>query len=200
MLPKKFYHIYNHANGKENLFQEAENYRFFLEKYDKYITPVAETFAYCLMPNHFHLVIRIKDQAEIKRSFIGLKSQKTLQYRISKQFANFFSSYTQSFNRIYKRMGSLFNPNFKKKEIDEEDDLTALILYVHSNPVTHGFVKRMNDWPWSSYKSIMNNDSHRINSIKILNWFGGRSSFENAHKTLEFTNATFQKFKGFGKW
>lgn len=60
LIPNQSYHIFNHANGFENIFMEDENYRFFLEKYQQYIKPIAETYAYCLMPNHFHLVIRIR--------------------------------------------------------------------------------------------------------------------------------------------
>ena len=60
-LTSTTYHIYNHANGDDSIFWEQDNYRFFLEKYVKYINPVADTFAYCLMRNRFHLMVRIKD-------------------------------------------------------------------------------------------------------------------------------------------
>ena len=60
LQPNHTYHIFNHANGFENIFLEDENYRFFLEKYKRYIQPIVETYAYCLLPNHFHLVVRIR--------------------------------------------------------------------------------------------------------------------------------------------
>lgn len=56
-----FYHIYNHANGREDLFLNDDNYNFFLKKYTFHISHVADTFAYCLMPNHFHFLVRIKE-------------------------------------------------------------------------------------------------------------------------------------------
>jgi hypothetical protein len=59
--PGAYYHIYNHANGSDNLFRNDDNYMFFLKKYSEFISPVADTFAYCLMPNHFHLAVRMKD-------------------------------------------------------------------------------------------------------------------------------------------
>lgn len=65
--PDKYYHIYNHAVGQDNLFNTDENYRFFLEKYAHYIIPVADIFAYCLLPNHFHFAIRIKPEDEIDK-------------------------------------------------------------------------------------------------------------------------------------
>ena len=63
--PGQAYHIWTHANGSENLFRSSENYRYFLEKYSLYVHPVAETFAYCLMPNHLHLMIRVRGEEEI---------------------------------------------------------------------------------------------------------------------------------------
>ena len=60
MEADKYYHIFNRTNNKEFLFKEEENYRFFLEQVKKYIVPIADIFSYCLMPNHFHFVLRIK--------------------------------------------------------------------------------------------------------------------------------------------
>ncbi|HRP60464.1 MAG TPA: transposase, partial [Vicingus sp.] len=54
---KCYYHIYNRANGSEKIFLNEENYLFFLQKYIEYIHPIAETYCYCLMPNHFHFLI-----------------------------------------------------------------------------------------------------------------------------------------------
>ena len=66
LQPNTSYHIFNHANGFENVFREDENFRFFLEKYREFISPVAETYAYCLLPNHFHLVVRIRKREIIE--------------------------------------------------------------------------------------------------------------------------------------
>jgi len=64
-LPDKIYHVYSHANGNENIFKSDENFRFFLEKYNLYIQPVARTFAYCLMPNHFHFLIQVNTEKKL---------------------------------------------------------------------------------------------------------------------------------------
>ena len=66
LLSDTSYHIFNHANGFENVFRQPDNFRYFLEKYRLYIAPIAETYAYCLMPNHFHLVVRIRKRAVIE--------------------------------------------------------------------------------------------------------------------------------------
>jgi REP element-mobilizing transposase RayT len=126
-----YYHIYNHANGNENLFVEDKNYKFFLEKYYLHLNPVVETIAWCLMPNHFHLLEKVKSEDEIYSAFPKFQTLENLKLKsnfISKQFSNFCSSYTQSFNKVYKRRGSLFLKNFKRKEIDSEDYLRNLII------------------------------------------------------------------------
>ena len=74
LQPNCTYHIFNHANGFENIFTEDENYRFFLAKYQQYILPIAETYAYCLLPNHFHLVVRIRRREVLEEVFRNFKS------------------------------------------------------------------------------------------------------------------------------
>lgn len=69
LQPNSSYHIFNHANGFENIFTEDENFRFFLDKYNQYILPIAETYAYCLLPNHFHLVVRIRRKEVLEEVF-----------------------------------------------------------------------------------------------------------------------------------
>src|SRR5947207_891834 len=94
LKPGFFYHLYNRANGNEKLFYTTENFRYFLQKYTHYIHPVADTFCYCLMPNHFHFIARIKSEAELLNltGFQNLSGLK-LEARITKQFSNFFNSY-----------------------------------------------------------------------------------------------------------
>jgi len=209
-MPDTSYHIFNHANGFENIFMEEENYRFFLEKYQLYIAPIAETYAYCLMPNHFHLVIRIRKREQIeeiiqaknnfskisndfpsnfskvsnefssnfsKVSFDFGKVKEVNEVKIndndiekflSKQFSNLFSSYTQSFNRMYKRMGSLFIKNFKREVILDKEYFMNAIVYTHRNPIHHGFCTRYTDWSYTSYCEITERKSEIIEVKKLL--------------------------------
>jgi REP element-mobilizing transposase RayT len=69
MEPSKTYHLYTHANGFENLFRTNENYRYFLERYQHFIPSIADTLAYCLMPNHLHFLVRIKGEKEIRAAY-----------------------------------------------------------------------------------------------------------------------------------
>lgn len=184
LLPNLYYHIYNHANGKDNLFLTPENYRFFLQQYAKHIYPVAYTLAYCLLPNHFHLLIRIRNEEELKINFpkTNLPGFKNLEGLVSSQFSNFFNSYTKAFNKSYNRRGSLFIKNFKRRLIADDAYFTRIIYYIHNNPVRHGFVKNIAGWPWTSYSTFLNNKPSKINRQEVLQWFGGMDGFEKFHR------------------
>jgi putative transposase len=186
--PSKYYHIFNHANGDDILFRNDENHYFFLRKYQHHISPVADTYAYCLMPNHFHFLVKIKSEAEL---FVYLKTfpkfktlekfneldDKVISNFLSKQFANLFSSYTQAFNKMYNRRGSLFLKNFKQKEVIDNAYFINLIRYIHANPIHHGFTKNMSDWKFSSYNSFFSEKPTLLNRMDVINFFGGYDLF-----------------------
>ncbi|MBW7848759.1 MAG: transposase [Bacteroidales bacterium] len=192
----KSYHIFNHANGSENLFTEDENYRYFLEKYRTYISPIAETYAYCLMPNHFHLVLRIRRKEEIEDLIVATKFSKVQNFGkleeaisnneierfLSKQFSNFFSSYTLSFNKRNERMGSLFMKNFKRELISDRDFFLSAIVYTHRNPIHHGFCTTYLDWSYTSYSEIREQKSEIIQIEKLIKVFGGEQQFVRMHQ------------------
>lgn len=193
MEPNKLYHVYTHANGFENLFNSQENYRYFLQRYQHFIPSVAETLAWCLMPNHLHLLIKIKSEEEIRRAFpqtfevsnaegINLRGLTPIEKRISKQFSNLFNAYTKAFNIRYKRRGTLFIPNFKRKEIIDNSYLTNVICYIHNNPVHHGFVSNRQEWHWSSYHDLITGNKSFINAQYVINWFGDVEAFQQAHE------------------
>lgn len=197
LQPNSSYHIFNHANGFENIFTEDENYRFFIEKYQQYILPIAETYAYCLLPNHFHLVVRIRRREVLEEVFRNFKStnfskvqnfgkvevtDNMIEYYISKQFANLFSCYTQSFNKVNKRRGSLFLKNFRREPIENKAYFLNAVIYTHRNPVHHAFCDRYTDWSYTSFCEIKERNSHMIEVDKLLRMFGGRESFIDLHE------------------
>ncbi|MFV0607052.1 MAG: transposase, partial [Niabella sp.] len=186
LQPATYYHIYNHANGDDNVFKERKNYPFFLNKYHQHIDPIAETKVWCLMPNHFHLLVRIKDISQLRLDFPKFQTlenltneekEKQLSLLLSKQFSNFFSSYTQSFNKVYGRRGSLFIKNFKRKEITSERYLQTIILYIHLNAVKHGFCKTVEEWEWTSYPDFWQEQNQLA-----INIFQTPTQYETIHK------------------
>ena len=182
MRPGETYHIFNHANGHENLFAEEKNYDFFLSKLATYILPVCDIYAYCLMPNHFHLMVKIKEENELCLFWKKEFSITELEIKVSKSFSNLFSSYTQSFNKVYKRMGSLFIPSMKKELINDDDYFLKIVHYIHANPVHHGFRFRMEDWKHSSYKIFLSTAATKLKRDFVLNEFDGIDQFILYHQ------------------
>lgn len=174
----KVYHVFNRGNNKENIFKEWKNYYYFLRLFKKYLDDYVEVLAFCLMPNHFHFMIRVKENTNVIPQMDGTRTK----CHISEQFRRLFISYTQAINKQYGRTGSLFQKNFKKIEVKEESHFTVLIAYIHLNPVKAKLVKSCSDWKFSSYNSIIN--SHELNpiSMEIVNWFNGKEEFINFHR------------------
>ncbi|AKK73064.1 transposase [Chryseobacterium gallinarum] len=170
------YHIYTHANGKDLIFRENENYKYFLSKLLKYIIPVAEIYAYCLMPNHFHLLIRFKESNQT----LAEDEHKYLM----KQFSNLLNGYAKAYNKKYNRKGSLFLDYLKRKRVDDEKYLIKLFHYIHNNPVNHGFVKDINDWKYSSYHSYINlAKESKIERKQMMTYFDTINDFVEYHKS-----------------
>ena len=194
LMPGRYYHIYNHANGDDNLFREERNYSYFLEKYHLHIDPVADTIAWCLMPNHFHLLVRIKDAEDLIQTFPKFRTLEkwkeapaALPHLLSKKFANIFSSYTQSFNKVYERRGSLFLKNFKRKLVESEGYLFQLILYIHLNPVKHGFTHNVEDWKWHS-----RNEFWEMNPVLAKTLFTNKDLYNKLHDSQQKDFSDYQ--------
>lgn len=177
------YHIYNHANGSENIFREEENYRYFLQQYTKYLGEVVDTYAYCLLPNHFHFLVGVKKDLPGFENLEGLITQnannqqnRSVKDQISQAFSNFFNSYTKAFNKKYKRKGSLFLKNFKRKPIQTESQWQETFLYIHLNPVKHGFATSANNWKWSSWDAYKHLEQKSLlERTYYMNFFDGMS-------------------------
>jgi len=187
LLPDKVYHIFTRAIGDEKLFLDDENYKFFLQKYKLHILPIAETFAYNLLPNHFHFLIRIKSFEEIKRHFSDVKSNKSFDIEkvsefIMERFGNLLNSYTKSFNRRNNRKGALFIDTMRRVEITDDAQLGAIIFYIHKNSVHHQYSKTITEWPWSSYNSLLSKSPTTLLREEIMEWFGGKDQFITFHK------------------
>jgi putative transposase len=188
LYPDLYYHIYNHGNANDNIFLNEGNYNYFLKRYAFFINPVADTLAYCLMPNHFHFIIQIKNEVEIlkihEQKNIGITglSNESVPGFISKQFSNFFNSYSKAFNKMNNRNGKLFQLPFKRKQLDSDDYLRKAIHYVHSNPVHHRFVKDMCDWTFSSIHAYQTDRKTHLKKEQGLELFDGSAGFDKYHR------------------
>jgi REP element-mobilizing transposase RayT len=179
----KYYHIYNRGINSCDLFTEEDNYAYFLSLYEKYIDPIADTFAWVLMPNHFHFLIRLKDIDEIDLTgFKNLSGRKPPhQY-----FSNLFNAYTKAFNKRNNRHGALFERPFKRKLVEDESYLKQLVLYIHNNPVHHGFCCHPLDYGWSSYLTCLSLKPTKLQRNETLGLFDNEANFKYSHEnTIE---------------
>jgi hypothetical protein len=170
LVPGEYYHIYNRGINGENLFREEKNYAYFLELYAKHIPSVADTYCYCLLKNHFQLLVKIKEQASP-----GSKKP-------SRAFGNCFNAYAQGVNKVYARTGSLFERPFKRKCIKKESYFTWLVWYIHSNAQRHKFVKDFRLWPHSSYHPILSGKQSILMSDDLIGWFDDINYFIKYHE------------------
>ncbi len=183
----KYYHIYNRGINSGILFKEKSNFEYFLQLYQNHIDPIAETYAWCLMKNHFHFIIRLKEKDEID-------SQKII--NPSQSFSNLFNSYTKAFNKKYFRTGALFERPFRRIEIGNQSYLNHAILYVHNNPVHHLICHHPIEYPWSSYVSFLSNKPTKIKRKEVLELFEGTENFIKLHQNTSsnIVNFTPDKF------
>jgi REP element-mobilizing transposase RayT len=172
----EIYHIYNRGNNLENIFIEERNYHYFMHLNAKYIPRVANTLAYCLLGNHFHFLVRIREEQDCQSS----KDWQSCSTP-SQAFSNLFSTYTKAINKAYQRTGSLFEKPFKRRIVDNDSYFTNLVLYIHRNPEIHGFIDDFRDWPFSSFNTIISNEQTNILRAEILSWFGNKEGYISFH-------------------
>lgn len=149
----EYYHIYNRGNAKQDIFLDGQDFGFFLLRLRQGLFPDSEhagrgiplppnsfsLISYCLMPNHFHLLVR--QSGEIPTS---------------KLLAKVCTSFSIFFNKKYGRVGQVFQDQFKQVLVDSNDYLRWLSAYIHNNPKVAGFVKKSEDYKWSSYGEYLN--------------------------------------------
>lgn len=148
-----FYHIYNRGNNRQPIFFNDDNYLYFIKKIREQIFTVCDIMAYCLMPNHFHLLIRATKDSIKERNSFGGKPMQELAYRVGV----LLSSYSQAINRQQQRVGSLFQQKTKAKLLKEENNdkiisyLEQCFYYIHQNPLAANLVNDLSEWIYSSY-------------------------------------------------
>ncbi len=178
MKPNTFYHIYNRGNNRENIFKELKNYTFFLEQFSNYLSEHVDVIAYCLMPNHFHFLIWVKE----------MECEEGKLSPVIKALRDFLIKYSKTINTKYGRVGSLFQQKFKRKEVDSDRYLLQLIQYIHRNPVAAGYVDDYTDWRYSSYNAILSEGKSGVHREMVLELFEGRDAFILSHQAYDEAN------------
>lgn len=188
-------HIYNRGNNKEKIFFDEQDYRAFLFRLglalgfdEKELTKekalsmpysrirITNTskndfklHSFCLMPNHFHLII-----------------EQTKDTSISKLISKICTSYAKYLNIKYKRVGHVFQDQFKSVLIESDGQLMWTSAYIHMNPVKDGLVKHPSEYKWSSYKDFRGERHLPIIYTNLLKSIFSRKNFEK--ETLALSN------------
>ena len=188
-----FFHIFNKTLNGEILFPNSQDYQRFLTTIQYYKQtfqplrlsfylqfcqlnkqpiqldgdPIVTIYAYCLMPTHFHLLLKQKTDNGIAQFMHKLQV-----------------SYTKYLNSIYNRQGHLFQGKYKLVEIDSEEAFLHVSRYIHLNPSTAGIVEpdQLNEYPYSSY--------YEITHPNLKNKIADTSLFINKHRS----NQQYQQF------
>jgi len=153
------------------MFRSPTDYCYFLELYEKIMTPGITTYAYCLLPNHFHFLIKVNND----RTYWKHHYPKDL-------FCRLFQTYAQSYNKKYFRYGSLFQKPYRRIEISSDEYFKQLIFYIHYNPQKHEITNNFRHYEFSSYRLLLSGNNIILNDPEGLGWFNhDASEYLNFH-------------------
>lgn len=134
-LHSGYFHVYNRGNNKEDIFHDGSDYCYFLNRLNQYRLKYKVIFiCYCLMPNHFHFLIRVSEGSSL------VNFMKYIQM-----------VYAKYYYKKYNTVGHLFEGRYKAKEIKKELYFLYLTAYIHANPLSSGLVENLRNWQWSSF-------------------------------------------------
>jgi putative transposase len=186
------YHIYNRGVEKRKIFLDSQDYKvflYFLKKYlqeeiesdnpfqkQKSLAGKIELLAYCLMSNHFHLLVK---QNEIRG--------------ITKLMNRIGTNYGMYFNKRYQRVGSLFQGVYKAVLVEKDEQLLHVSRYIHLNPAKEGFlVEKLSSYGYSSYGDYLGKrETKWVKKEQILSFFN-----QKAGKNFNSYQSFVEGFKG----
>ena len=155
LIENQIFHVYNRGNDRQPVFFNRENYLFFLRKIRTHLLPVCEILAYCLMPNHFHLLIKADARSVV---LVNPENTRMPTQAFSKSLQTLLSSYTRAIQKQESLRGSLFQQRTQAKQVSSEwnwEDYTLICFrYILYNPVAAGLVPSPWDWEFSSCRDL----------------------------------------------
>lgn len=189
-IENQIYHVYNRTNNKEALFKSDKDRYCFLSHFDFYTAAFLDTYSWCLLPNHFHLLVKIKNYETVIAYIISkpskelcsterkfLQQKATIHELINNVFQRFLISYTMKFNHHYERKGNLLHRPFKHVLINKETQFSQAAIYINANAQKHKIVNDFTKYKWSSYKTILSEQPTKLLRNDLLEWFGGKVQF-----------------------
>ena len=160
--PGVLYHVIVRGNHKQKTFLSAQDYEVYSERLARYRNKFhVSLHAFCLMPNHVHLLLECAEEP------------------LSKFMQGIQQSYTQYFNRAYKKVGHLFQGRYKAIICDKDEYLLTLVRYIHLNPVRSKLVERPEQYKYSGHRVFLKGKpTNVVDPTFVLNLMGGRRSYE----------------------
>lgn len=198
ILGGRYYHIFNRGTNRQLIFYKEENYSYFLRLLNKYLSDYVHFLSFCLLPNHFHLVVKVRDEIYVenkknrslstKNSGNGSLVRHTDEGEIGKltvrQLKRLFITYAMAINKQENRVGNLFDPKYKRLEITKQDYLEYVIFYTNYNSEKHGLIDDYKNYKFSSFQAIKGKSKTSIDREFVLNIYGGRDEFLNYHNVV----------------
>ena len=173
----RYFHIYNRGAGKAKIFFEEDNYIYFLKKMKEYSAEYEfSIIAYCLMPNHFHLLVRQDSEQPLNKA-LGFM----------------FNAYTKAINKRYSRSGTLFEGSFRSIEVEDKKYLLELCRYIHRNPIDDGLVKNIEDWKYSNYHEWVNKRNGSLFDEQFRDKYFPSGKGYETYVLNHFSNKEFKK-------
>lgn len=183
--PCHYYHIFNRGAHKLEIFYEPKNYEYLLTIFERYKDIYGVTIAaYCLMPNHYHLILSQNESGSIGR-FLQTS----------------FNMYVQGMNKVYRRHGTLFQGQCKVKCVDSDEYLVQVVRYVHRNPVEAGYVDDPIQWEYSNYADWIGKRSGGLMDKQLQSAYFSKPEeyrkfvveYRNSDTVNQLMNYTFDK-------
>lgn len=191
------YHVYNQGNNRQKIFFRRENYAFFIQKIRTHLLPHADVVAWCLMPNHFHLMVYVHSlEIEVCDSRSATLSRAPTIQTLNHSIGIMLASYTRAIQKQEDFSGSLFRQKTKAQCLTKTNGITPSYLntsfgtfihngtpeneypkvcfdYIHQNPVKAKLVKNAEDWEFSSYSVYcgLKEDDGLVNMSRAKDFF-----------------------------
>ncbi|MCB0635377.1 MAG: hypothetical protein KDC54_02105 [Lewinella sp.] len=193
----EYYHLYNRSAGREPVFQQEQWVNFFQEKWEKLLSPYLDTLAYCYIPNHYHFLVRIKQEEDWPFEKLGLeKTRAATELRVGEgsmdaflldQFRRLLSGFSLSYNRRNNRQGPVFEQRFKRIKLRTTKRLWWQLCYIHHNPIHHNLAFDYETWPFCSYQTWQATNWETL--PPFLTWLGdspeeAMDNFDRAHRSF----------------